>query len=168
LDTIIDSHFINLLESKLDKIQLKRVDADSIEKLIDKGLAMESTLSDDEKTKLIAIFDGILNDKMKQVSVEAMPVDELPATITINEFMRRMNDMSKTGGGGMNMFGNMPLGFNVSLNANSPAIVKLLGTADEADQAKLAKQILDLALISQNMLTGASLTDFVKRTAEGL
>lgn len=168
LDTIIDSHFINMLESKLEKTQLKRVDADSIEKLIDKGLAMESTLSEDEKTKLKEVFDGILNDKMKQVSIEAMPVDELPATITFNEFMRRMNDMSKTGGGGMNMFGNMPLGYNVALNANNPAIVKLLGTVDEADQKKLAQQILDLALLSQNMLTGASLTEFVKRTASGL
>jgi molecular chaperone HtpG len=169
LDTMIDSHFINMLESKLEKTQLKRVDADSIEKLIDKGLAAESLLNEEETTKLKALFDGILNDKMKTVSIEAMPADELPATITINEFMRRMTDMSKTGGGGgMAMFGNMPMGYNLTLNANSPAIVKLLGTADEADQTKLAKQILDLALISQNMLTGASLTDFVKRTAEGL
>lgn len=169
LDTVIDSHFINMLESKLEKIQLKRVDADSIEKLIDKGLALESTLTEEENTKLKEIFDGILNDKMKNVSIEAMPADELPASITFNEFMRRMTDMSKSGGGGgMAMFGNMPLGYTVTLNANSPAIVKLLGTADEAEQNKIAKQILDLALISQNMLTGANLTDFVKRTAEGL
>ncbi len=168
LDTVIDSHFINMLESKLEKTQLKRVDADSIEKLIDKGLTLESTLSEDEKTKLKGIFDEILNDKMKQVAIEAMPADELPASISINEFMRRMNDMSKTGGGGMNMFGNMPLGYNLTVNANSPAIVKLLGTADENDQKALAKQILDLALLSQNMLTGAALTDFVKRTSLGL
>jgi molecular chaperone HtpG len=169
LDTVIDSHFINLLESKLEKIQLKRVDADSIEKLIDKGLVIESVLSEEENTKLKELFDGILNDKMKTVSIEAMPADELPASISINEFMRRMNDMSKSGGGGgMAMFGNMPLGYNLTLNANNPAIVKLLGTADATEQANLAKQILDLALIGQNMLTGASLTDFVKRTALGL
>jgi molecular chaperone HtpG len=168
LDTMIDSHFINMLESKVEKTQLKRVDADSIEKLIDKGIAAESTLNEAENTKLKELFDGILNDKMKQVTVEPMPVDELPATITFNEFMRRMNDMSKTGGGGMNMFGNMPLGYNVTLNANSPAIAKLLKTKKVEDQTKLAKQILDLALISQNMLTGAQLTDFVKRTAESL
>ncbi len=168
LDTVIDSHFINMLESKLEKTQLKRVDGDNIEKLIDKGLALESTLNEDEKAKLKGLFDEILNDKMKSVSIEALPADELPATITFNEFMRRMNDMQKTGGGGMSMFGNMPLGYNVNLNANNPAIIKLLGTADIADQKKLAQQILDLALLSQNLLTGAGLTEFVKRTATGL
>ena len=168
LDTVIDSHFINMLESKLEKTQLKRVDADNIEKLIDKGIAMESSLSEDDTKKLKELFEGLLNDKMKTVSVEAMPADELPATITFNEFMRRMNDMSKTGGGGMNMFGNMPLGYNIALNGNSPTIAKLVKLSDDAEQKKLAQQVIDLALISQGMLSGASLTEFVKRTAEGL
>jgi molecular chaperone HtpG len=168
MDTVIDSHFINMLESKLEKTQLKRVDADSIEKLIDKGLAMESTLSEDDTKKLKELFEGILADKMKTVSIEPMPVDEMPATITFNEFMRRMNDMSKTGGGGMNMFGNMPLGYNIALNANSPIVTKLLSMTNQAEQTQLAQQIIDLALISQGMLSGASLTDFVKRTAAGL
>ncbi len=168
LDTVIDSHFINMLESKLEKTQLKRVDADNIEKLIDKGIAMESSLSEDDTKKLKELFEGLLNDKMKTVSVEAMPADELPATITFNEFMRRMNDMSKTGGGGMNMFGNMPLGYNIALNGNSPTIAKLVKLGDDAEQKKLAQQVIDLALISQGMLSGASLTEFVKRTAEGL
>lgn len=168
LDTVIDSHFINMLESKLEKTQLKRVDADNIEKLIDKGIAMESSLSEVDTKKLKELFEGLLNDKMKTVSVEAMPADELPATITFNEFMRRMNDMSKTGGGGMNMFGNMPLGYNIALNGNSPTIAKLVKLGDDAEQKKLAQQVIDLALISQGMLSGASLTEFVKRTAEGL
>ena len=167
LDTIIDSHFINLLENKLEKTSLKRVDADTIERIIDKGIAIDTILSETDKTKVKELFEGVLNDKMKTVSIEAMPLDELPVMITFNEFMRRMNDMSKNGTGGMAMFGGMALGYNVSVNANHPVIDKLL-KASETDQQKLIKQMLDLALLSQNMLTGADLTAFVQRTAQGL
>ena len=98
-----------------------------------------------------------------------MPVDELPAVITQNEFMRRMADMSRNGGGGgMSMFGNMPNNYIVSVNANHATIDKILKTADAEEQKKLAKQVYDLALLSQNMLTGADLTAFIQRTAVGL
>ena len=167
LDTMIDSHFINLLENKLEKTSLKRVDAETIEKIIDKGIALESILSETDSTKVKELFEGVLNDKMKTVSVEAMPLDELPVMITFNEFMRRMNEMSKNGGGGMSMFGAMPLGYNVSVNANHPVIDKLLKVSED-EQKKLIKQMLDLALLSQNMLTGSDLTAFVKRTSESL
>lgn len=168
LDEPLDSHFINLLESKLEKTQLKRVDAESIEKLIDKGFSQELVLNDEEQKSIKELFEGIIGDKTKTVSLEALSADDLPATITFNEFMRRMNDMAKTGGGGMSMFGNMPLGYNLTLNGNSPLITKLLKTEEAEAKNALAKQIVDLALISQNMLIGQDLTAFVKRTAAGL
>ncbi len=169
LDTVLDSHFINMLEQKLVKTNLKRVDADTVEKLIDKGIALESVLSETDKETVKKIFDMVINDTTKTVHLEAMPVDELPAVITQNEFMRRMADMSRNGGGGgMSMFGNMPNNYIVSVNANHATIDKILKTTDAEEQKKLAKQVYDLALLSQNMLTGADLTAFIQRTAVGL
>ena len=168
LDSVLDSHFINMLESKLVKTNLKRVDSDTVEKLIDKGISVDTILSDSEKETVKKVFDAVINDTTKVVALEPMPADEMPAVITQNEFMRRMADMSRAGGGGMNMFGNMPNNYIVSVNANHPTISKILKSTDAEEQKKLAKQIYDLALLSQNMLTGADLTAFIQRTAVGL
>ncbi len=168
LDSVLDSHFINMLESKLVKTNLKRVDSDTVEKLIDKGIAVDTILSDSEKETVKKVFDEVINDTTKVVSLEPMPADEMPAVITQNEFMRRMSDMSRAGGGGMNMFGNMPNNYIVSVNANHPTISKILKSTDAVEQKKLAKQIYDLALLSQNMLTGADLTAFIQRTSLSL
>ena len=167
LDTLIDSHFINTMESKLEKTQWKRVDADAVDKLIDTGITLEAILSDAQKESVKKVFEETLNDKQKVVAVEAMSPDELPAIVTQNEFMRRMSDMSKTGGGGMGMFGAMPNTYNITINANHPLISKLADLKDESEQKALAKQISDLALLSQNLLTGADLTAFIKRTVSG-
>ena len=167
LDTLIDSHFINTMESKLEKTQWKRVDADAVDKLIDTGITLEAILSDAQKESVKKVFEETLNDKQKVVAVEAMSPDELPAIVTQNEFMRRMSDMSKTGGGGMGMFGAMPNTYNITINANHPLISKLADLKDESEQKALAKQISDLALLSQNLLTGADLTAFIKRTVGG-
>ncbi len=167
LDTLIDSHFINTMESKLEKTQWKRVDADAVDKLIDTGISLEAILSDAQKESVKKVFEETLNDKQKVVAVEAMSPDELPAIVTQNEFMRRMSDMSKTGGGGMGMFGAMPNTYNITINANHPLISKLADLKDESEQKALAKQISDLALLSQNLLTGADLTAFIKRTVGG-
>lgn len=169
LDSVLDSHFINQLETKLVKTNLKRVDADTIEKLIDKGLALDIVLSETEKETVKKVFEEVINDTTKVVALEAMPVDELPAVITQNEFMRRMSDMSRAGGGGgMGMFGAMPNNYIVSVNANHASVAKILQTTDTEEQKKLAKQVYDLALLSQNMLTGADLTAFIQRTALAL
>ncbi|MBB6002886.1 molecular chaperone HtpG [Arcicella rosea] len=169
LDSVLDSHFINQLETKLVKTNLKRVDADTIEKLIDKGLALDIVLSETEKETVKKVFEEVINDTTKVVALEAMPVDELPAVITQNEFMRRMSDMSRAGGGGgMGMFGTMPNNYIVSVNANHASVAKILQTTDAEEQKKLAKQVYDLALLSQNMLTGADLTAFIQRTALAL
>ena len=167
LDTLIDSHFINTMESKLEKTQWKRVDADAVDKLIDTGITLEAILSDAQKESVKKVFEETLNDKQKVVAVEAMSPDELPAIVTQNAFMRRLSDMSKTGGGGMGMFGAMPNTYNITINANHPLINKLADLKDESEQKALAKQISDLALLSQNLLTGADLTAFIKRTVSG-
>jgi molecular chaperone HtpG len=152
------------MEAKLEKTQWKRVDADRIEKLIDTGINLEAILSDAQKESVKKVFEETLNDKQKIVAVEAMSPDELPAIVTQNEFMRRMSEMSKNGGGGMSMFGAMPTTYNITVNANHPLISKLAELTSEDEQKALAKQISDLALLSQNLLTGADLTAFIKRT----
>ena len=167
MDNMIDSHFINTIETKIEKTQWKRVDADAVDKLIDTGINLEAILTDAQKESVKKIFEDTLQDKQKIVAVEAMSPDELPAIVTQNEFMRRMSDMSKTGGGGMGMFGAMPNTYNITINANHPLISKLADLKSEDEQKALAKQISDLALLSQNLLTGADLTAFIKRTVGG-
>ena len=165
LDTIIDSHFINQLEQKLEKTSLKRVDSDTIDKLIDKDEKKESVLNDKEKEKVKGIFESAINNKNYAVQVEAMAPDEMPVSVTMPEFMRRMKDMSAAGGG-MQMFGNFPDSYTVAVNANHAITGKILKEADEARQKELAKQAFDLALLQQNMLQGADLTAFIQRSVE--
>jgi molecular chaperone HtpG len=167
MDNMIDSHFINTIETKIEKTQWKRVDADAVDKLIDTGINLEAILTDAQKESVKKVFEDTLQDKQKIVAVEAMSPDELPAIVTQNEFMRRMSDMSKTGGGGMGMFGAMPNTYNITINANHPLISKLADLKSEDEQKALAKQISDLALLSQNLLTGSDLTAFIKRTVGG-
>ncbi len=167
LDGIIDSHFINHLEQKLEKTQLKRVDADILDKIIDKDEKKESVLSDSEKESIKKVFEEAIGNSAHTVAVESLSPDELPVLITQNEFMRRMKDMQKTGGGGgMFMMGDMPLNLNISINGNHSVVSKIIKAEEAEDKKKLAKQAYDLALLSQNMLTGADLTSFIKRSVE--
>jgi len=167
LDGIIDSHFINHLEQKLEKTSLKRVDAETIDKLIDKDEKMESVLSKEDEEKTKTVFEKAINNPAMTVMVESQSPSDMPVTITMSEFMRRMKDMSKTGGGGQfAMMGNMPDQYNMAINANHSIISKILKEEDEAKQAQLAKQAYDLAMLSQNLLTGADLTSFIKRSVE--
>lgn len=161
----IDSHFINHLEQKNEKIQLQRVDAEVIDKLIDKDEKKESVLSDKEKEMLKEIFENAINDKNNKASIEAMAPDDLPVTITLPEFVRRMKDMQATGGGPM-MFGDLPINLTVAVNANHAFTKKILEANKKEDRVKLAKQAYDLALLSQGMLQGKALTDFVNRSVE--
>jgi molecular chaperone HtpG len=166
LDSVIDSHFIGMLEQKLEKTTLKRVDSDTTDKLIAKDETKETILSEDEKTQLKEIFEKAINNKNMQVSIEALSPEDQPVIITMPEFMRRMKDMAKTGGGGGMMFmGNMPDSYNVSVNGNHPIIQHILKAREESKE-KIAHQAFDLALLSQNMLSGAALTAFVKRSVD--
>ena len=99
--------------------------------------------------------------------MESQSVDEMPVVITMSEFMRRMKDMAETGGGGgFNMMGGMPDSYNVSVNANHAVVAKVLAAKTEATQVKIAKQAFDLGMLSQNMLSGKDLTDFIERSVE--
>lgn len=166
LDGVLDSHFINTLEQKLEKVQLKRVDSDTPDKLIDKDEKVESVLSQEDQDKVKGIFEGAISNKNMNVSVESMSPDALPVVITMSEFMRRMKDMAKMGGGGYAFMGNMPDSYNVAVNANHTIVQKILAADTDEQKSKLAKQAYDLALLSQNMLTGADLTNFIRRSVE--
>ncbi|WP_296620229.1 molecular chaperone HtpG [Marivirga sp.] len=165
LDSPIDSHFINQLEQKLEKTNMKRVDADIVDKLIDKDEKAESVLSDDEKEKLKKVFEDAINNSSMTVAVEALSPDELPVSLTMPEFMRRMKDMQQTGGG-MPFMGGMPDQYNLTINANHKMASKILKAESEEEQKNIAKQNYDLALLSQNMLNGKDLTNFISRSVE--
>jgi molecular chaperone HtpG len=164
LDTVIDPHFVGLLERKLEKVSLKRVDADTPDKLIDKGQTAESVLSESDRESLKSLVEDVLNDKTRTVQIESLPPDELPVTLTQNEFMRRMADMAKTGG--QSWFGAMPATYNVVVNANHPLFGRVLAEPDADAKKRLVKQAYDLALLAQGQLSGADLTAFIKRTVE--
>jgi molecular chaperone HtpG len=164
LNTVIDSHFINLTERQIEKFQLKRVDADIVEKLIDKDTKTESVLTEDQKTQVKEIFEKAINNKSMTLALEALPTDELPVSITLPEFMRRMRDMSATGG--MSFMGKMPETYNVVINTNHRMIQKVLDAPDEENKTKIAKQAFDLALLSQGLLKGTDLSNFIQRSVE--
>ena len=164
-DSPIDSHFISHLEQKKNDIVLKRVDADVIDKLVEKDEKLESILSEEESNKLKEIFEKAVDDTNNMVQVEPQGTDDLPVTITMPEFIRRMKDMQATGGGPM-MFGDMPMNLTVAVNANHAVIRKILDYKKEQSQVNLAKQVYDLALLSQGMLKGEKLTNFVNRSVE--
>ena len=167
LDGVLDSHFINTLEQKLDKCQFRRVDSDTIDKLIVKDEKVESVMSQADQEKLKALFEKAINNPAMTVTVDSHAPDYLPVTVTMSEWSRRMKDMAKTGGGGMYGFmGSMPDQYAVSVNSNHAIAQKIVSATDEPHQLELAKQAFDLALLSQGLLTGADLTNFIKRSVE--
>jgi molecular chaperone HtpG len=166
LNGVLDNHFINTLEQKLEKTHIKRVDSDTPDKLIDKDAKVESVLTQEQQDQVRDIFEKAITNKNMTVAIESMPTDELPVVITMSEFMRRMKDMAKLGGGGYAFMGGMPDNYSVSVNANHAIVQRIINAENEDQKVKLAKQAYDLALLSQNMLTGADLTSFIKRSVE--
>src|SRR5437764_1215674 len=164
MNSTIDNHFISQLEHKLDKVALKRVDSDVIDKLIPKSDAGSHSLTPEESNKLKEIFDKAINNPSMKVEIESLDKDELPVTVTMDEWMRRMKDMARLGGGGMNFYGSMPDSYKVSINGNHKLVDRILKTENPDEQSILAKQAFDLALLSQGMLKGAELTAFVTRS----
>ncbi len=164
MDSPIDNLFIQQLEVKLEKTAIKRVDADVVDKLIQKEDSIEHNLTDEEKEKVKALFEKAIDKPTFKVEVEALHEEELPVHITMDEFMRRMKDMAKMGGGGMNFYGSLPDNYKVAINGNHKLVSRMLQTEDEGAQLQLARQAFDLALLSQGMLTGADLTAFVNRS----
>ena len=165
MDSPIDNHFINSLEQKLEKTSLKRVDSSVASKLIEKDENLESVLSEEQSKTVKEVFEKAISKPGYNVEIVALNPEELPVTVTMDEFMRRMKDMAAMGGG-MGFYGNMPDSYKVAINGNHKLVTRILQTEDADAQAKLAKQAVDLALLAQGMLTGADLTEFVSRSVE--
>ncbi|MEE1896890.1 molecular chaperone HtpG [Flavobacterium rakeshii] len=164
LDSPIVSHLIQKLEADNENVTFTRVDADHIDKLIKKDEEQISKLSDEEKEKLKTVLEEIVPKTTYSVQLEAMDSSAAPFKITQPEFMRRMKEMSQSGGGGMFGMGNMPEMYNLVVNTNHELTSNILNSGDKAHQEALVKQALDLAKLSQNLLKGEDLTAFVKRS----
>ena len=166
LDSPIISHLMQKLEGAGEKVTFTRVDSDFIDNLIKKDEAAISKLSDEEKETLKPIIEAAVPKETYTVQLEAMDSDSSPFLITVPEFMRRMKEMQASGGGGMMGMGNFPDMYNLVVNTNSPLISNILNNKDEAAQKGLISQAFDLAKLSQNLLHGEELTNFVKRSYE--
>lgn len=166
LDSPIVSHLIQKLESDNENLTFTRVDSDHIDKLIAKEETQISKLSEDESAKLKTVLEEIVPKANYSVQLEPMDSNAAPFIITQPEFMRRMKEMSQSGGGGMFGMGNFPEMYNVTVNTNSELATTILNTEDKSAQESLVKQALDLAKISQGLLKGEELTAFVKRSFE--
>lgn len=165
LDSPIVSHLIQKLEADNDKTSFARVDADHIDNLIKKDEEQISKLSDEEKDQLKSALETVIPKEKYTIQLEAMDSHAAPFIITQSEFMRRMKEMSQTGG---NMFGmtNLPEMYNLVVNTNSDLASKILAEKDETTKQNLINQALDLAKIAQGLLKGEELTNFVKRSFE--
>ena len=159
------SHLISKLESKNTDIQFSRVDADIIDKLIEKEENTISKLSEKEQKKIQGMIEGEVEKEKFTVQIQNMGTDEQPIIITQSEFMRRMKEQQQlSGGGGMQMFGQMPESYNLVVNSNHTIISTILNEKNKKKRIKLIKQILDLAMLSKGMLKGEDLTGFIQRS----
>lgn len=167
MDGILDSHFINMLEQKNEKIRFARIDSDVINKLIQKDETVPSKLNEQETTKVKEMMENLVDKKTFTVLTEPLDENAQPVTVTQNEFMRRMKDMSELGGGGMyGLYGEMPDSYNLVINTNHPAIYNLVQSQDEEHKTQVLSQLKDLALLSQGLLKGEALDTFIKRSTK--
>jgi molecular chaperone HtpG len=164
LDSPIVSHLIQKLEGENEKVKFARVDADSMDKLIPKEDAQVSKLSEEDQAKLKTIIEEIVPKEKYTVQLESLDSKSNPFIITQPEFMRRMKEMQQTGGGGFMGMGNFPEMYNLVVNTNSELMQKILKA--KAKRAEYVNQALDLAKLSQKLLTGKDLTEFIKRSYE--
>jgi len=163
MNSPIDNHFIGHIEHKLENTSFKRVDADVADKLIAKEDAPEPILTEEQSTKVKAVFEKAINRAAYKVQLESLNPEEMPVTVTMDEFMRRMKEMAAMGGG-MSFYGSMPDNYKVIINGNHKLISRIANEENEELQTQLSKQAFDLALLSQGLLTGAELTEFVTRS----
>ena len=177
MDCELDSHWVNLLESKIEHTRFARVDSDSVANLIKKEEAVKPELSEDDKKALEEMFKAVLpegNDY--RIEAENLGETSAPVLITQSEFMRRYREMSSMGGG-MNFYGSLPESYNILVNMQNPLVLKIWGEKkDAADQSvadfvaanELLHQVVDLAMLSNGMLKGKALADFVSRSEKFL
>ena len=167
MDCELDSHFVNLLESKLEKTRFARVDSDSVDKLIVKQEEVKPEMSEDDKKSLDELFKAVM-PQGNEYTVEARNLGEnaQAVLITQNEFMRRYREMSAMGGG-MNFYSSIPESYNIIVNMQNPLVQKIWEGRDGEDKT-LLHQVVDLALLSNGMLKGKALADFVQRSEQML
>lgn len=166
LDSPIVTHLLQKIEGSEEKVSFVRVDSDHVENLIKKDDEQISKLSDEEKETLKTFLDGVIPKEKFTVQLEAMDSNANPFIITEPEFMRRMKDMQKTGGGGMFGMGGFPEMYNLIVNTNHELVSEILNTKTNKKKERLVNQALDLARLSKNLLKGEELTAFIKRSYE--
>jgi molecular chaperone HtpG len=166
MDTVLDNHFVNLLEQKWKDTRFVRVDSDVVEKLIPKEDSIPEKLSKEEQEKLKPIIENEIDSKKYTVMMESLEETDSPMLITQNEFMRRYKEMSMMGGGGMSFYGEMPESYNLVVNINHPLIGEILNDTDTDHQKELVHQLTDLALLSNGLLKGEALTNFINRSVK--
>ena len=154
-------HWIQKLEQTFEKVRFSRVDADSLDKLIDKGEEIPSKLSKAEEEKIKPIFEEVIQKDKFTVQLESMPENEAPILITQPEFIRRMMEQQRMGGGGF--YGAFPEMYQLVINGNHPVMGKLL-KMKSVRQKETVKQLIDLAMLSQGLLKGEALTEFIQRS----
>ncbi|MGV0924791.1 molecular chaperone HtpG [Empedobacter tilapiae] len=168
LDSPISSHLIQKLESTKENVTFVRVDADHINNLIEKDEVKISKLSDDDKEKLKTEITESINNKSYTIQLEDLSGTDAPFIITQSEFMRRMKDMQASGGAGMFGMGNFPEMYNVVVNANSDLATEILAKDSKEEKEALINQALDLAKLSQGLLKGKELTNFINRSFKNI
>jgi molecular chaperone HtpG len=165
LEGPLASHWIQKLEQGNEKVRFSRVDSDSLDKLIDKGEEIPSKLSVAEEEKLKPLFEGAVNKEKFTVQLESMPEQDAPILITQPEFIRRMMEQQRMGGGGF--YGAFPEMYQLVVNGNHPVMSKVL-KMKSARQQETVKQLVDLAMLSQGLLKGEALTEFIQRSVSGM
>ena len=166
MDSPLESHFINLLEQKLEKSRFVRVDSDTVEKLIPHDDAIPEKLSKEEKEKLQPIIEGEVDKQKFTVQLESLEESDAPMQVTQSEFMRRYREMAQTSGGGMGFYGELPESYNLVVNINHPLISRVLNETDAEKQKELVHQLTDLALLANGLLKGEALSKFLQRSVE--
>jgi molecular chaperone HtpG len=164
METLVDAAFINSVEMKWEQILFTRVDADIADNLIDKAESSDSVLSADETEKLKTLFNRPIEGMHLNVEVKGLSEGIPPVTATRPEQMRRMKDMAALGGGMAAWYAGMPDEVNLTINGNHPIFSSILAESDSAKQEKLTRNLSDLALLSQGLLTGSHLTEFISRS----
>ena len=163
----LDAHFINMLEQKLEKVRFTRVDANVVDKLIEKeDNAPVSKLSEEQQKQLKEYFEKQVNAQLFTPEVDSLSETDLPVMVTQNEFMRRFKDMEKVSGQ-QGFYGGFDH-YNLVINGNHPLATRILDEKDDDKRTQLVQQMIDLAMLSQNILTGEKLSEFVKRSYEML
>lgn len=167
MDSVIDTHFLEFLERKLEKTSFKRVDSDIAEKLIaSKEKSAVSKLTDEEQKLMKESFEKAMPEDVKmRVEMAAMAEDDLPVMLVQPEFLRRMKDMSAISGG-MDYMDSLGMTYQLVVNSNHPLVAGLADTSDEAHKSQLISQLTDLAMLSQGLLKGEKLSEFIRRSVQ--